>query len=69
MVVLSAFNSGAISGIAFILAVRVEGFDRNLLCNRRKSNGLDNFKFWEETMCFTQPEQPDTSKHIMRLRP
>jgi 4-O-beta-D-mannosyl-D-glucose phosphorylase len=65
----AAFNSGAIKWEnKFILAVRVEGFDRkSFIAIAESPNGLDNFKFWEKPCVLPQTEQPDTNVYDMRL--
>lgn len=65
----AAFNSGAIKWEnKFILAVRVEGFDRkSFIAIAESPNGLDNFKFWEKPCVLPQTEEPDTNVYDMRL--
>lgn len=65
----AAFNSGAIKWEnKFILAVRVEGFDRkSFIAIAESPNGLDNFKFWEKPCVLPQTDEPDTNVYDMRL--
>jgi 4-O-beta-D-mannosyl-D-glucose phosphorylase len=65
----AAFNSGAMKwNNKFILAVRVEGFDRkSFIAIAESPNGLDNFKFWEKPCVLPQTEEPDTNVYDMRL--
>ena len=65
----ATFNSGAMKwNNQFILAVRVEGFDRkSFIAIAESPNGLDNFKFWEKPCVLPQTEEPDTNVYDMRL--
>ena len=65
----ATFNSGAIKWEnKFILAVRVEGFDRkSFIAIAESPNGLDNFKFWEKPCVLPQTDEPDTNVYDMRL--
>ena len=65
----AAFNSSAMKlNNKFILAVRVEGFDRkSFIAIAESPNGLDNFKFWEKPCVLPQTEEPDTNVYDMRL--
>ncbi|WP_163712279.1 glycoside hydrolase family 130 protein [Mangrovibacterium lignilyticum] len=65
----AAFNSGAIylDG-KYLLAVRVEGWDRKsffAICE--SPNGIDNWRFWERPITLPETEIPETNVYDMRL--
>ncbi|WP_367768456.1 glycosidase [Flavobacterium sp. WC2421] len=66
----ATLNSGAIKwNNKYILAVRVEGFDRkSFIAIAESPNGVDNFEFWEKPCVLPQIEgNPDTNVYDMRL--
>lgn len=65
----ATFNPGAIKwGDKYVLAVRVEGYDRkSFIAMAESPNGIDNFRFWEKPVELPQLEQPDTNVYDMRL--
>ena len=65
----ATLNSGAIKwNNKYILAVRVEGFDRkSFIAIAESPNGVDNFKFWDKPCVIPQTEEPDTNVYDMRL--
>lgn len=65
----ATFNSGAIKmGNKYILAVRVEGWDRkSFFAIAESPNGIDNFKFWEYPISIPQTSIPDVNVYDMRL--
>ncbi|MFA6677645.1 MAG: glycosidase [Bacteroidales bacterium] len=65
----STMNSGAIKiGDKFLLAVRVEGYDRkSFFAIAESSNGLDNFRFWDEPVIMPETDNPATNIYDMRL--
>ncbi len=65
-----AFNAGAMKWNGkYILAVRVEGYDRKSFFSIAESdNGVDNFRFWDKPIVIPQIEgNPDTNVYDMRL--
>jgi 4-O-beta-D-mannosyl-D-glucose phosphorylase len=65
----AAFNSGAIylDG-RYLLAVRVEGWDRkSFFAIAESPNGIDNWRFWERPVTMPSTEEPDTNVYDMRL--
>ena len=65
-----AFNAGAMKWNGkYILAVRVEGYDRkSFFAIAESDNGVDNFRFWEKPIVIPQIEgNPDTNVYDMRL--
>jgi 4-O-beta-D-mannosyl-D-glucose phosphorylase len=65
----ATLNSGAMKWKnKYILAVRVEGYDRkSFIAIAESPNGIDNFKFWDKPCVLPQTEQPDTNVYDMRL--
>ena len=65
----AAFNAGATKfNGKYILAVRVEGYDRkSFFAIAESPNGIDNFKFWDKPCVIPQLDQPDTNAYDMRL--
>jgi 4-O-beta-D-mannosyl-D-glucose phosphorylase len=65
----ATLNSGAMKwNNKYILAVRVEGFDRkSFIAIAESPNGVDNFTFWEKPCVLPQTEEPDTNVYDMRL--
>lgn len=65
----STMNPGAIKiGDKFLLAVRVEGYDRkSFFAIAESSNGLDNFQFWDEPVIMPETDNPATNIYDMRL--
>jgi 4-O-beta-D-mannosyl-D-glucose phosphorylase len=65
----AAFNSGAIylEG-RYLLAVRVEGWDRkSFFAIAESPNGIDNWRFWERPVTMPETDEPDTNVYDMRL--
>jgi 4-O-beta-D-mannosyl-D-glucose phosphorylase len=65
----AAFNSGAIylDG-RYLLAVRVEGWDRkSFFAIAESPNGIDNWRFWERPVTMPETSEPDTNVYDMRL--
>ncbi|MGC4129110.1 MAG: glycosidase [Bergeyella sp.] len=66
----AAFNAGAMKWNGkYILAVRVEGYDRkSFFAIAESENGIDQFRFWEKPIVIPQIEgNPDTNVYDMRL--
>lgn len=65
----AAFNSGAIKWNGkYILAVRVEGYDRkSFFAIAESENGIDNFRFWDYPITMPETENPDVNVYDMRL--
>ena len=65
----SAFNAGAMKfNGKYILAVRVEGYDRkSFFAIAESPNGIDNFRFWDYPVTMPETEDPDTNVYDMRL--
>lgn len=65
----AAFNAGAIKWNGkYILAVRVEGYDRkSFFALAESQNGVDNFKFQDRPMLVPQNEEKDINVYDMRL--
>ena len=66
----ATLNSGAIKwNEKYVVAVRVEGYDRkSFIAIAESPNGVDNFKFWEKPCVLPQIEgNPDTNVYDMRL--
>ncbi len=66
----ATFNAGAMKWNGkYILAVRVEGYDRkSFFAIAESPNGIDNFRFWEKPIVVPQIEgNPDTNVYDMRL--
>ena len=66
----ATLNSGAMKWKnKYILAVRVEGFDRkSFIAIAESENGIDNFKFWKKPCVIPQIDgNPDTNVYDMRL--
>ncbi len=65
----ATLNSGAIKLKGkYLIVVRVEGNDRkSFFAVAESSNGIDNFKFWNEPITMPQTSNPDTNVYDMRL--
>lgn len=65
----ATFNAGAIKwNDKYLLAVRVEGWDRKSYFAMAESpNGVDNFRFWEKPVVLPQTDDPDINVYDMRL--
>ncbi len=65
----AAFNAGAIKWKdKYVLAVRVEGWDRkSFFAFAESDNGIDNFHFWDTPLCLPQTSEPDVNAYDMRL--
>ena len=65
----AVFNSGAIEiDGRFLLAVRVEGYDRKSFFAIAESNtGVDQFEFWEYPVVMPELDEPDINVYDMRL--
>ncbi len=65
----AAFNSGAIYHEGrYLLAVRVEGWDRkSFFAIAESKNGIDNWRFWERPVTMPETEIPETNVYDMRL--
>ena len=65
----AVFNAGAIKfNNKFILAARVEGYDRkSFFAIAESDNGVDNFKFHKYPVRMPQSEDPETNIYDMRL--
>ncbi len=65
----AAFNAGAMKfNGKYILAVRVEGYDRkSFFAIAESPNGIDNFRFWDYPVTMPETEDPDTNVYDMRL--
>ena len=65
----SAFNAGAIKmNNKYLLAVRVEGWDRkSYFAIAESDNGTDNFRFWERPVIMPETADPDINVYDMRL--
>lgn len=66
----ATLNSGAMKWNGkYIIAVRVEGYDRkSFIAIAESPNGIDNFKFWNKPCVLPQIEgNPDTNVYDMRL--
>lgn len=65
----AVFNAGAIEHDGkFLLCARVEGWDRkSFFAMAESSNGVDNFRFWNEPCVIPETESPDTNVYDMRL--
>ncbi|MGS2763540.1 glycoside hydrolase family 130 protein [Sinomicrobium sp. M5D2P9] len=65
----ATFNPGAIKWKGkYILAVRVEGYDRkSFIAIAESPNGTDNFRFWDEPVLIPQTEESDTNVYDVRL--
>lgn len=63
------FNAGAIKwNNKYVLAVRVEGYDRkSFFALAESDNGVDNFKFRDFPVIIPETENPDTNIYDMRL--
>ena len=64
-----AFNAGAMKWKGkYILVVRVEGNDRkSFFAIAESSNGIDNFRFWDEPVTLPETNDPDINVYDMRL--
>jgi 4-O-beta-D-mannosyl-D-glucose phosphorylase len=66
----ATFNAGAIKwNDKYLLAVRVEGYDRkSFFAIAESKTGVDGFKFWEKPIVIPQiKNNPDTNVYDMRL--
>jgi 4-O-beta-D-mannosyl-D-glucose phosphorylase len=65
----AAFNAGAIKfNGKYLMVVRVEGLDRkSFFAIAESSNGIDNFRFWEEPIVLPQTNEPEVNVYDMRL--
>ncbi|MBP7985004.1 MAG: glycosidase [Bacteroidaceae bacterium] len=65
----ATLNSGAIKWKdKYILVVRVEGADRkSFFAVAESSNGIDNFRFWDEPITMPEDVIPATNVYDMRL--
>lgn len=65
----ATMNSGAIKlNGKYLLVVRVEGKDRkSFFAIAESSNGIDNFRFWDEPITMPENADPDTNIYDMRL--
>lgn len=65
----AAFNAGAMKfNDKYVLAVRVEGWDRkSFFAIAESENGIDNFRFWEKPILLPENEDPDINVYDMRL--
>ncbi|MCX2678603.1 glycosidase [Galbibacter sp. EGI 63066] len=65
----STFNPGAIKWKGrYLLAVRVEGYDRkSFFAIAESPDGINNFEFWDEPIKLPQTENPDVNVYDMRL--
>lgn len=65
----ATFNAGAMKWRnKYILAVRVEGWDRkSYFAIAESPNGIDQFHFWDRPMSIPQTDEPDTNVYDMRL--
>lgn len=65
----AAFNAGAIEWKGKVLVcARVEGWDRkSFFAMAESSNGIDNFRFWDEPCVIPETAVPDTNVYDMRL--
>lgn len=65
----AAFNAGAMKWNGkYILAVRVEGWDRkSYFAIAESPNGIDQFQFWDRPLSIPQTDEPDTNVYDMRL--
>jgi 4-O-beta-D-mannosyl-D-glucose phosphorylase len=57
----AAFNAGAMKfNGKYVLAVRVEGFDRkSFFAIAESPNGIDNFRFWDFPVTMPETDDPD----------
>lgn len=64
-----AFNAGAMKWNGkYILAVRVEGYDRkSFFAIAESPNGVDNFRFWNYPITMPETEDEDVNIYDMRL--
>src|SRR5574344_3087418 len=65
----ATLNSGAIKWRdKYVLVVRVEGADRkSFFAVAESSNGIDNFRFWDEPITMPEDVIPATNVYDMRL--
>jgi len=65
----AAFNAGAMKFKGkYILAVRVEGYDRkSFFAIAESPNGIDNFRFRDYPLTMPETDDPDTNVYDMRL--
>lgn len=65
----ATFNAGAIKWNGkYLLAVRVEGWDRkSYFAIAESPNGVDQFEFWERPITLPETSDPDINVYDMRL--
>ena len=65
----ASFNAGAMKFKGkYILAVRVEGYDRkSFFAIAESPNGIDNFRFRDYPLTMPETDDPDTNVYDMRL--
>lgn len=65
----AAFNAGAMKwGDAYIVLVRVEGWDRkSFFAVAESPNGVDQFRFWDDPIVMPETDDPDVNVYDMRL--
>ena len=65
----ATLNAGAMKWKGkYVLVVRVEGNDRkSFFAIAESSNGIDNFRFWDEPVTLPETDNPDTNVYDMRL--
>lgn len=65
----AVFNAGAIMlNNKYYVVARIEGNDRKSFFGVAESdNGIDNFKFWDKPILFTDTEKKETNVYDMRL--
>jgi 4-O-beta-D-mannosyl-D-glucose phosphorylase len=65
----ATLNAGAILWNGrYIMAVRVEGWDRkSFFAIAESPNGIDNWRFWDHPITMPEAEDPETNVYDMRL--
>ena len=65
----ASFNAGAMMfNDKYVLAVRVEGWDRkSFFAMAESDNGIDGFRFWDKPVLLPENEDPDINVYDMRL--
>ncbi|MEH6406307.1 MAG: glycosidase [Leeuwenhoekiella sp.] len=65
----ATFNPGAMKwGDNYVLAVRVEGYDRkSFFAIAESPTGVDQFEFWDKPIVLPQTAEPDVNVYDMRL--
>lgn len=65
----AVMNSGAIKWNGkYLLVARVEGNDRkSFFAIAESSDGIDNFRFWDQPVLLPETKNPDTNVYDMRL--